>query len=54
MGRLRASPHFKRGVERLAAAGVLAGDDVGPAVRDAQVGRVLTAGMFLGELEGFG
>jgi hypothetical protein len=54
MGRLRASPHFKRAVERLAAAGVLAGDDAGPAVRDAQVGRVLTAGMFLGELKGFG
>ena len=54
VGRLRASPHFRRAVERLAAAGVLAGDDADSAVRDAHVGRVLTAGMFLGELEGFG
>jgi hypothetical protein len=50
--RLRASPHFRAACDRLAALGVLAPGPAAETVRDAHVGRVLTAGMFLGEFEG--
>jgi hypothetical protein len=51
VGRLRASPRFRSACERLAAVGVLAPGPAAEAVRDAHVGRVLTTGMFLGEVE---
>ena len=51
--RLRASGHFATGLERLKAAGILAADATGDDLRDIHVGRVLTLGMFLGEVEGF-
>lgn len=52
--RLRASAHFPRAMERLKAAGVLDPDLAPDAVRDLHVGRILTLGMLLGELEGYG
>jgi asparagine synthetase B (glutamine-hydrolysing) len=53
--RLRASPHFADALERLAAAGVLGPPGVAAeALRDIHVGRVLTLGLFLREVEGLG
>src|SRR4051812_11017084 len=51
--RLRASGHFATGLERLKAVGILAPDATGDDLRDIHVGRALTLGMFLGEVEGF-
>ena len=51
--RLRASSHLATGLERLEAAGILAPGVAGDGLRDIHVGRVLTLGMFLGEVEGF-
>jgi hypothetical protein len=53
MARLRGSPHLATGLERLKTAGILAPDATGDDLRDIHVGRVLTLGMFLGEVEGF-
>lgn len=54
IGQLRLSPPFRPALERLAAVGILAPGLAGETVRDIHVGRVLTAGMLLGELEGLG
>jgi hypothetical protein len=53
MSRLRASPHFALALKRLKAAGILAPGETGAALRDVHVGRAITLGMFLGEVEGF-
>jgi hypothetical protein len=53
VGRLRGSAHFPVALERLRAAGVLAAGETGAGLRDGHVGRALTLGMFLGEVEGF-
>jgi hypothetical protein len=53
MARLRATAHFPVAIERLKAIGLLASDATGDSLRDVHVGRALTLGLFLGEVEGF-
>ncbi len=53
MGRLRASPHYAAGLERLEATGILTASHAGEKLRDIHVGRVLTLGMFLSGVDGF-
>jgi hypothetical protein len=50
--RLRASPHFATGLARLKDVGILGPHATGSDLRDIHVGRVLTLGMFLGEVGG--
>jgi hypothetical protein len=51
MARLRASPHFARSVAGLKSAGILAAKSTGADLRDVHVGRVLTIGLLIEELE---
>ena len=53
IGHLRGSAHFARALERLKAAGILDPDLAPESVRDIHVGRLITAGLLLGELEGY-
>lgn len=52
MGKLRGSAQLPPALERLKAVGVLAPDVAAESLRDAHVGRALTVGMFLGEVDG--
>jgi hypothetical protein len=52
MVRLRASPHFARSLDRLKSLGILAKDGMGSDLRDVHVGRILTMGFLLEELDG--
>jgi hypothetical protein len=51
MGRLRGSPHFARSVSHLKSAGILAAKSTGADLRDVHVGRVLTMGLLIEELQ---
>jgi hypothetical protein len=51
MGRLRGSPHFARSVSHLKSAGILAATTTGADLRDLHVGRVLTMGLLIEELQ---
>ncbi len=54
IGRLRATAHFQTSIERLKAIWLLSPDATGDHLRDVHVGRALTLGLFLGEVDGFG
>lgn len=52
MAKLRGSAHLPPTIERLKAVGLLAPDATAESLRDVHVGRALTLGLFLGEVDG--
>ena len=54
MGKLRASRHLQAALARLKAIGLFNAEVSSESLRDVHVGRVITVGMFLGEIEGHG
>ena len=52
MGKLRSCVHLTPAIERLKSVGLLAPDATASSLRDVHIGRALTLGMFLGEVDG--